>query len=245
MLRRFSLISAWIVCLFPLAGGYGQSDAYVLHRILQRYTESYGGFRDADALASLSVEGTIEQDGRTYAFLMHKKRPGLIRYRLADGMNSVVAGYNGSSCWLRTQTDGEVTIQDLDGDAATALRAQARFESPLFRHLEKSENEVSLVERTTKGGESVYVIEVREPGGRTGRYHLEARTAHLLRHDELDASGETTFQTLYRDYKEVEGFPFAHEVENRVADQTVSLAKVNTVEVNPGLLSFYFEKPRR
>lgn len=244
MLRKFSLIIAWIVCLFPVFG-YAQSDAYALHRILQRYTESYGGFRDANALSSLSVEGTIEQNGQTYEFLMRKKRPDSIRYRLTNGMNSVVAGYNGSSGWLRTEAEGKVSIQDLDREAVAALREQAKFESPLFRHLEKSENEVTLVERTTEGDESVYVIEVRELGSRISRYYLEAKTAHLLRYDELDAAGEITFQTLYRDYKEVEGFPFAHEIENRVAGQTVSLAKVNTVEINPGLLSFYFEKPRR
>lgn len=230
--------------MFPVFG-YAQSDAFALHRILQRYTETYGGFRDADALYSLSVEGTIEQNGQSYEFLMRKKRPNSIRYRLSNGMNSVVTGYNGSSGWLRTESNGEISIKDFNAEASNALREHAQFESPLFRHLEKSENEITLVERTVIDGAGVYVIEVRVIGSPITRYHLEARTTHPLRYEELDAEGEVTFQTLYRDYKEVDGFPFAHEIENLVDGETVSLAKINTIKVNPGLLSFYFEKPQR
>lgn len=239
-----SLLLLCLGCFAPLLG-HAQNDAYAMHRVLQRYTESYGGFRDADSLASLSVEGTIEQGGETSEFLMRKKRPWSLRYRLTKGRNNVVTGFNGSSGWLRLETDGKVSIKDLDGDALDALREQARFESPLFRHSEKRENELSLLERNTFEGESVYVIEVRELGRRISHYYLEAKNAHVLRRDQLDEEGEIIFQTLYREYREVEGFPFAHEVENRIGGETVALIRVNSVEVNPGLLSFYFEKPER
>lgn len=238
------LFFVWIACLAPLVG-YAQSDAYALNRILQQYTETYGGMRDADTLASLSVEGSIEQDGRSYDFLMRRKRPDSMRYRLSHGGNHVTTGYNGSSAWLRVETDGQATAKDLDAAATRALRDKARFDSPLFRHLENRENTLTLVERTTLDGESVYVVQVEARDGSVSRYFLEADTAQLLRLDRLDGAGEVASQTLYRDYREVEGFPIAHEIEERAAGQTVSLAIVKTVEINPGLLSFYFEKPRR
>ncbi len=235
-----------IVCLLGLCPilGYAQSDAYVLQRILQRYTESYGGFRDADALSSLSVEGTIEQDGQVFDFLIRKKRPFSLRYRLSNASNTIIAGYNGESGWIRTESNGEVSIQDLDDDGIQVLKAQARFESPLFRHLEKNENDVALLARGSIEDANVYVIEVREFGGEVSHYHIDVKTAHVLRCDQLDENGAIEFQTLYRDYKDIEGYPFAHEVENLVDGETVSRVKINTVEVNPGLLSFYFEKPR-
>ena len=239
--KALSLVS--LLCLFPLLG-YAQSDAFALQRILQRYTETYGGFRDAKALTSLSVEGTIRQDGQSYDFLVRKKRPDSIRYRLSQGANQVDTGFDGVSCWLRMESGGEVSIAELEGAAARALREQARFESPLFRHLEKRENTINLVERTVFNDSSVFVLKVSEPSGRISRYYLDARTAHLLRHDRLDDSGAVLFQTLYRDYREVEGYPFAHEVENRAGGETVSLVQLKTIEVNPGLLSFYFETPR-
>lgn len=238
------LFFASLIGLIALPG-YAQSEAYALQHILQRYTQAYGGFRDASALSSLSVEGRIQQDGHSYGFLLRKKRPDSIRYRLSDGPNHIDTGYDGSTGWLRVESGNEITIEDLKGEAAQALRERARFESPLFRHLEKRANEITLVERTVLNESSVLVLEVHEANGRTSRYFLEAKSAHVLRHDDLDASGEIAFQTLYRDYREVGGYPFAHEVENRVGGQTVSLVQLRTIEVNPGLLSFFFQKPQR
>jgi hypothetical protein len=224
---------------------HAQSDTYALQRILQRYTEAYGGFRDADALTSLSVEGSIEQDGQLFEFLMRRKRPDSIRYRLSNASSSVITGYNGSTGWIRVQSHGDVSIETLDAKQLSALRRRAKFESPLFRHLEKRENEISLVERATYESRNVYVLKVRESSGQTSHYYIDSVTVNILRQDFLDDAGEIVKQTFYRDYKDVEGFPFAHEIEERVGGATVSLAKVNTIEVNPGLLSFYFEKPKR
>jgi len=243
MLSKPRLIACFL-CLLPIFG-YAQSDSYALQRILQRYTEAYGGFRDADALSSLSVEGTIEQNGQSFKFLMRKKRPFSMRYRLSNDSNSVISGYNGSQAWMRVETNGDVSINSLDSQARRVLREQAHFDSPLFRHLEKRENKIELVERTTLEDRSVLVVEVKELGSDASRYYLDAVTAHVVRVDQLDGDGGIRSQTLYRNYDEVEGFPFAYEIETRVGDKSVSLAKVNTIEVNPGLLSFYFEKPRR
>lgn len=225
--------------------GFAQSDGYALQRILQRYTEAYGGFRDADALTSLSVEGTIEQKGQSFDFLMRKKRPYSMRYRLSNESNTIITGYNGSQAWLRTQSNGEVTIKALDSKTRQIVREHARFDSPLFRHLEKRENKIELVGRTTLEERSVYVLEVVEHGSKVSRYYLDAVTANIVRIDELDADGATSLQTFYRDYREVDGFPFAFEIETRIGFETVSLAKVSSINVNPGLLSFYFEKPNR
>lgn len=237
-----TLLTACLLGLLPIFG-HAQSDSYTLQRILQLYTESYGGFRDADALASLSVEGTIEQDGQSYDFLMHKKRPYSLRYRLSNQSNNITTGYNGSSGWMRVETNGVVTIETLDSPQMPALRKMARFESPLFRHIEKRENSIKLLEHTMLEGRKIYVIEVRERGSEVSLYYIDVVTAELLRLDELNEAGDLRQQTLYRDYREVGGFPFAHEIECRIDEKTVSLAKVNSIDVNPGLLSFYFKQP--
>ena len=241
-----TFIVAGFLCLLPLIT-CAQSNNFTLLRILQKYTEDYGGFRDADALASLSVEGTIEQDGGTYDFLMRKKQPYGFRYRLSDdsGFNSAVTGYNGREGWLRTDTNGEVNVSEITGAPLETLREQARFEGPLFRHLEKSEYTFSFVGRDQVNGDPVYIISVETKAGQQFHYFLQARDSHILRIDSLGSEGDIISQTLYRDYREVGGFPFAHEVETIVDGERVSLARVQKIDVNPGLLSFYFETPSR
>lgn len=237
-----SLLLTCLLCMLPIPG-FAQSDAYTLKRILERYTGAHGGFRDADALSSISVEGTIIQNGQTFDFLMRKKRPDFMRYRLSNESNSVITGYDGSQGWLRTKTNGKVSIQSLDAEALRSMREQTRFDSPLFRHQEKREDTIKLIERTTLDERSVLVLEVLAAGSEVSRYYLDLMTAHIVRVDHLDAEGELSIQTLYRDYREVEGFPFAFEIETRVGGETRSLAQVKRIDVNPGLLSFYFSMP--
>ena len=242
MLHRY-LILVCLLCLLPIHG-YAQDDAITLESILQRFTEAYGGFRDADALSSLSVEGTILQNGQDFDFLMRKKQPHSMRYRLSNESNSVITGYDGSQGWIRTKTKGEVSIDLLDAESERSMRKQARFESSLFHHLQKRENQIELIERIKLDERSILVLEVTEYGSEVSRYYLDLETAHIVRVDHLDAEGELSSQTLYRDYRKVEGFPFAFEIETRVSGETRSLAKVNSIKVNPGILSFYFAKPK-
>ena len=241
------LAKLFLVCflyLFPIHG-FGQEDAFTLESVLQRFTKAYGGFRDADALSSLSVEGTILQNGQTFDFLMRKKRPHSMRYRLSNESNSIITGYDGSQGWVRTKINGEVSIDLLDQEAKRSMRRQTRFDSPLFYHLQKRENQIELIERTSLDERSVLVLEVIEYDSEASRYYLDLETAHIVRVDHLGADGELSIQTLYRDYREVEGFPFAFEIETRVNGETKSLAKVNSIDVNPGIFSVYFAKPKR
>ena len=241
MLHRLILVC--LLYLLPIHGS-AQDDAFTLESILQRFTRVYGGFRDADALTSLSVEGTILQNGQTFDFLMRKKRPHSMRYRLSRESNSIITGYDGSQGWIQTKINEEVSIDLLDHEAKRSIRKQTRFESPLFQHFEKRDNEIELIERITLGERKALVLEVIEYGSEVSRYYLDLETAHIVRVDQLDTEGKLIIQTLYRDYREVEGFPFAFEIETRVGGETRSLAKVKSINVNPGILGFYFAEPK-
>ena len=132
-----------------------------------------------------------------------------------------------------------------DDEARSKTRYQSRFDSPLFYNPQKRENQIELIERIILDERSVIVLEVIEYDSEASHYYLDFETAHIVRVDHLDAEGNLSIQTLYRDYREVEGFPFAFEIETRVNGETKSLAKVNSIDVNPGIISVYFAKPKR
>ena len=225
------LILVFLLYLLPI-NGFAQEDAFTLESALQHFTKVYGGFRDAGALSSVSVEGTILQNGQTFDFLMRKKRPHCMRYRLSNESNIIITGYDGSQGWIRTKNNQGVSIDLLDQEARRKIRDQSRFDSPLFYHLQKRENQIELIECITLDERSVLVLEVIEYDSEASRYYLDLETAHILRVDHLDADGELSIQTLYRDYREVEGFPFAFEVETRVNGETKSLASAQNVAVH-------------
>ncbi len=223
---------------------HGQSsDSFAMRRALQRYTEAYGGIRDVDKLASISVEGTQIQGGKTYNFLMRKKRPNSIRYRLSSGDTSIVSAYDGQTGWMQIDQAGKIRTMPLNADQVKILEDEGRFESPLFRHLEQRDNELKMIGRERVGELSTYVFEAHDSMGLTTRYYLDVNHPYVVQRERLDETGAVAMQTLYRDYREVEGYPFAFEVENRIGGKVVSVVKVDSIRVNPGLLSFYFDMP--
>ena len=220
------------------------SNSYNVQRILERYTETLGGLRSVAALSSLSIEGSQVQDGTSYQFLMRKKRPNSIRYRLNAGETSIVCGFNGRQGWQRTKVGGEVTIEDLSTDQLSSLSDEADFDSPLIRHLEKSWNQISFMGNEKLGDTNVNVLEVSKFRKPFVRYYLDSRSGLILKRVQIHQDGTLGLETQYRDYREIDGCRFAFEVENRIGGQLLSLVKIETINVNPGLLSLYFQKPK-
>ena len=81
---RFYLIG-FVLFLASVGALSAQSGAFTKQRALQRFTEAYGGERDATALSSVRIVGTLEQGGKHFDFFLRKKRPNSIRYRLDHG----------------------------------------------------------------------------------------------------------------------------------------------------------------
>lgn len=240
---RIHLIS-WILVSTSLAGVLSaQTDTYVMQRALQRYTEAYGGGRDATALSSISIEGTQTQGGNTYDFLLRKKRPNSIRYRLSFGENSVTTGFDGRTGWIHVHEGVESKSRLLTKEELRVVKSEATFDSPLFHHLKNRYNEVEMIGRDTVDGQNAFVYFVEESNGQRSRYYLHFQQPHVLKREQLNDQDEVILSTYYRDYREVRGYPFAFEIENRVGDAVISSVKVENVIANPGLLSFYFTMP--
>ena len=242
---RFLSFALLVTGLAVQVRAQAPGDAFTVQDLLQRYTESYGGLRDANQLSSVSMEGVQIQGEQEYVFHLHKKRPASMRYQMERGGTILTSVYNGRKGWLRIKQGSEESVEELSGPKLEMLKKEARFESPLFRHLEKPQNSVKLVSRELVERTEAFVIRVEEPGNVVSLFYMDPQTARILRIDHLDENDEVVFQTLYRDYKDVGGFPFAHEIENRMNGKTVSLTVLESVVVNPGLLSFYFENPGR
>jgi hypothetical protein len=242
MLRLFTG-TILLTCFACLAAAQYAGDTFTLQRLLERYTKSYGGVRDANQLASISIEGVQIQNGVAYDFDLRKKRPGMMHYQLKKGATTLTTVYNGRQAWLQVRKGSEGSVEELSDASLETVEKEARFDSPLYRHQEQPDNKITLEGREQVGLFQAFVLRVEEPGALTSRYYLHPENSLVLRIDRLDENGGLVLQTLYRDYKDVDGYPFAHVVENRSGGETISVTRVHSILVNPGLLSFYFEKP--
>lgn len=221
----------------------GQSNRYELWIALERFSQTYGGGRDDAGLNSVLVEGQITQGEDQYDFILRKQRPNSIRYMQSRSGTSITFGYNGSSGWQLTSGDDGKEVRILNKSEIAILREEADFEGPLLRNFENYSNRIRLVRSDKINNEPVRVIEIDRINQQIMRYYLSEERSYILMRELFNSKGECILTTYYRDYRLINNLPFAFEVENFVGEERVSSAQISKVEVNHGILSFYFEKP--
>ena len=234
-----------LLLLFTLspALSLGQSDRYGLWVALERFSQTYGGGLDEAGLKSVLIEGQITQGTEQYDFILRKRSPNSIRYTQSRAGRSITFGYNGAIGWQLTTGEEDYQVRILDKSEIAVLREEADFEGPLLRNFESYSNRIRLVRSDRIDNESVRVIEIDRINQQKVRYYLSEQRNFILMREQFNSIGECILTTYYRDYRLINNLPFAFEVENFVDEDRVSSAKISRVVVNPGVLSFYFEKP--
>jgi hypothetical protein len=214
-----------------------------LTSLLGRYEDSRGGLLKLGGLEAVRVEGVTRQQGRVYSFVLHRKRPDLLRFRIELGEEALILGYDGQFAWKRSISQTGRETETLGREEADWLSREASLRDPLARALEGLSRSMRYLGLRESMERSVHVIEVVGPFGKRYVYHLDSSSLDVVRRETFAPSGEPVMETLYSDYREVEGYRFAFFIENRVAGQAISLTRIDSVKINPGVLSFYFKRP--
>lgn len=220
-----------------------QSDSTQLHRVVDAYQRTYSGDWAGNSLSSVIIKGTQTHGDVSYDFLLRKKEPNSIRFRLSNADASIICGYNGRDAWKRTERDGQVEILDLKDTQLANLRREADFYGPLIRYNRNNDVTLTLLGTVVVNAQTAYKIRASEQGNVDAIYYIGTAGYYLLRRELLDDTGAVSLQTDYKNYRMVGGFPFAFEIVNIIGTQQRSVTMVDSVQVNPGQLSFYFQKP--
>lgn len=236
--RFFSILFA---CLLPLFSSAQNSD---VSEIIRRHIEAKGGAIELNRLESIRIEGIHRQNGEESQFILHKKRPNSIRYELTNESLNALFGYNGEVGWVRKQQKGEPQIMEyIEGPALSALIEEARFESPLTEQNNDGDDAIGLVDDVLLNGKRHYVVSWAHDDILKARYYLDVTTYLLSKREMIGEDGSVELTTYYEDYTKVNGYSFAFSVTNEIDGKVLNIERIQDIRVNPGILSFYFEKP--
>lgn len=229
------------LCLLPVlnfAQNVETTDLIGLH------IKAMGGEYALARLEAFRVEGTHLQNGQESQFKLHKKRPDLLRFSLTNKSLNGLFVYNGKEGWARKQVqDAPVIVQEIKGPALSALMEEARFESPLMTQNRDGDDQIRREADVELNGSLHYVLTWAHDGVLKARYFLDATTYLVSKRELIGKNGETELTTYYANYLEVAGYLFAYKVTNEVDGQVLNTQSIEEVRINPGILSFYFEKP--
>jgi hypothetical protein len=237
-----------IVLSFSIAVG-GLSAAgledWKLEDVLKRLEEANGGLESIQKVSNVRIIGEIESAEGGYNFSLLKKRPDRFRLGLSSQGRSIDTGYDGITCWKKTDLGTSVTVEELTGEQKTGILVEADFDGPLIGDAPlDSSRRLVRTERIDRV--DYFVVEVNGPRG-LFHHFVDSRTFREMKveHYEDGDLGAKPRITIYNDYERFGGIWVSMNVERTMPDGKVENIRIRHVEINPGLLDFIFEMPEQ
>lgn len=232
-------------CLLALAVAAPALAQPSVDQILAKYVQALGGQAAYEKVTTRSMKGTVEipDDNVSGTALVVAKAPGSFRLTLvipdAGVIETVLDGANG---WEKNPDSGvhamsktDLAITQRQHDFYRELRLKDLYPTMTMAGADKVE------------GHAVYVIEATPASGPPEKLYFDAETGLLVKHDFERVTledGIVQYETMLRDYRDVDGLKFPSTVEQRSPDSTM-VYKFAEIKINPSLSDAAFAKPEK
>jgi len=142
-------------------------------------------------------------------------------------------GYDGTTAWMTVPYTGNPKPQLMPDDRAKDIRVKADFDGLLFQWKTKG-HLVELAGTDTVGNALAYRIKVTRKDGGIEFYSIDMNSFMLVKrqYSRLVRGNEVKIEVFYRDYKNVEGIPFAFTIENQMGGQPLNTVQFDSILLN-------------
>jgi hypothetical protein len=231
-----------------IASGYpAKGSAQTTEEVVAKVLAARGGLEKVKAVHAQRITGVIYFNPELYGpFLAEFKRPGKMHNEVTIQNKTVVRTFNGKDGgWVINPFVGKNTPEPMSADDMKDAMNESDFDGPLVDAKEKG-NVIELTGTEQVEGRDAYVLKVTHKDGQVSSYFFDAKTYLLAKWSGADTiNGQVvTRETLYHDYREVNGLKFAFELVSTSAgaDDSQKIV-VDKLEVDPQIDDSHFEKP--
>lgn len=219
-----------LFCFFAFAAVGAMTQTPTLDQVLEKYYKA-GNFRKLSQVKTIVMTGTLEQQDRMPVKIV-RVRPDkyLLEFDVAD--ITAYQGYDGQMAWFTAPWTGNPAPQVAPPDRTTDMKNRADMDGLLINWKEKG-HLPELVGTDTVNGHAVYKIKITRKDGGT-EYNFIGKTDFMLQKRliyRMAGGKEVQVETFYKDYRLVEGIPFAFAVE------TNNAGRVNEIQLDSVLLN--------
>jgi outer membrane lipoprotein-sorting protein len=240
MIRHFLIALAAALALTAPAA------AQTVDEIIAKNIEAHGGAEKMKAAESLRMTGKMALgQGIEAPVVMEQKRPASFRMELTVQGMTFVQAYDGKGGWKVNPFEGKKDPEPLGEDELKDAAEQADFDGPLVDYKEKG-NKVELVGKEKVEGSDAYKLKVTLKNGDVRYFYLDADSYLEVKAESkrMIRGSEVESETVYGDYKDVNGYVLAHSVEfGAKGSQQRQKVTVEKVDFNPTLDDARFKMP--
>lgn len=219
----------------------------LLPDIVSKYKRALGEVSAIRFLTSYRIKGTTYQQAEAIHFVLYKKAPNLIRYEIEHADREVVQIYDGQHGWQWSPHDPVLEVEPLSQQQIAFMQREAEFQSPLMSYHQLGKS-LSYVGRISIRSNPYPVHHLRLTASDNAvieEIFLDTRTYLEVKRRIDPGDGSPVLETVFEDYRKVKGFAIPFTVSNLLNDELISRTKLADIELNVGVLSFYFHTPKQ
>jgi hypothetical protein len=215
--------------LISIASGL-MAQELTLDQVLDNYFKA----NELDKLSQVKtivMTGTIvQQDLMPVKIIRVRPDKYLMEFDVAD--MTAYQAFDGQVAWMTAPWTGNAAPQVMPPDRATDLRNRADIDGLLFNWKVKG-HLAELAGKDTLNGLELFKIKITRKDGGIEYHFIDASGFRLQKRLSYRQAGgkEVTVENFYRDYRMVDGIPFAFTVETNNAGR-VNEIQLESVELN-------------
>lgn len=198
--------------------------------ILDKYIQASGGKEAHEKITSRVMKGKFEMPamGMTGTVEAYTQAPNkFANITEIEGFGKVQQVFDGKTAW---EANPMVGLREVSGAELAAIKREADFYGALNYKKNFSKLEVKGKEKV--GNSDAYVLVATPSEGKPEKHYFDVSTGLLVRADaeRETAQGEIATETLYEDYKDVDGvkIPMTMKITNPQFSFVLKMIEVKT-----------------
>jgi len=214
--------------------------------IISKNIETKGGLQKLKSIKSMKMTGKVFAGGFEMSMTLWAKRPNMSRMESIFQDQKIIQAYDGEKAWQINLFMGSNEPQEIKGLQAEDLKDRADFDGPLVDYKKKG-HKVEFMGKEDLEGTEVYKLKVTMKSGRVVYLYLDTDSCiELKQSTTLNYQGtEYLVETIFGDYKEVDGIMVPHFIETKLNGQTQARIIIEKVEFNIEIDDSLFKMPAK
>lgn len=247
------MIKRLFLATFACILSFSFTQAQTAEVIIDSYLKAIGGKQKLGEIKSLRMLALVKAQGMEMPAELLKKSPNMMKMTLSfQGYEIVQPAFDGSTGWATNFLTMQNEQMDADGSAAMKQEAQD-FPDPFYKYADKGYI-VGRDDDIEENGKSFFVIRLEKQSvimngeeiSNNAIYLFDKNTYLPYKRSSMADAGPTkgmSTETIFSNYKEVEGLRFPYLIEQRVNGVSQASMNFEMVEINPPIEDESFKFP--
>lgn len=192
--------------------------------IITDHIEKIGGLERLNSVHSIRVTGVVKADTMKIPLVLEIKGDDKIRMTLRISGKDIIQVYDGKEGWYLNPYDNVKIPQPLDKDDIDDLKESIDWKGKLIGYKSKGFRS----ELIKSNADCCYNIQLIDINDFKYEYYIDKSTNLLYK--TLITNEGITEETIYSDFRKIDGILFAFRLEKKVTGKDIKEVSINLIE---------------